>query len=368
MKFIHCADIHLDAPMDSVLPSEKAEIRRAEILETFLSLIKYAQQQNVRAVLVAGDLFDSVRVSTTTQDVVYMAMKNAPEVDFLLLPGNHDAVSTATLGHNLPANVKIFGTSWETVTYGAVTISARAFPGEQHEAHHQARHASGFYQELNLDKSKTNIVMLHGQLGAAEGSCAIDLNQLRGKGIDYLALGHIHSFSKQKIDARGVAVYSGCLEGRGFDECGAKGFVELTYENNVLSERFVPFAKRQFHIATVGITNVDNVSTMLSMAQQVAEQQHISHDSLVRFELQGGYSVDANKDIAYLETSLNREFFFVKMVDKTKLLVDVDSFEYDQSLRGAFVRTVLASNETEEEKQRIIQCGLRALRGEEIAL
>ena len=63
-----------------------------------------------------------------------------------------------------------------------------------------------------------------------------------------------------------------------------------------------------------------------------------------------------------------KDFFFAKVVDKTRLVVDAADFEYDQSLRGAFVRTVLASNETEEEKQRIIQCGLRALRGEDVVL
>lgn len=364
MKLIHCADIHLDAPMDSALPAEKADVRRGEILETFLALINHARQTNVRVVMVAGDLLDSVRVSATTQDVVYEAMKNAPDVDFLLVPGNHDAVSTALLGHRLSHNVKIFGPQWETVQYGGIAISSRTLPQISGSDQDQRDLCQG----LHLDENLTNIVMLHGQLGAASGPYAIDAAQLRGRGIDYLALGHSHSFSKQKLDTRGTAVYSGCLEGRGFDECGPKGFVELTYENHVLNWDFIPFARRRFYTVAVGITNVDNVATMLAMAQEAAAQQNIPGDSLVRFELQGGYSADANKDLSYLEASLNRDFFFAKVVDKTRLVVDAADFEYDQSLRGAFVRTVLASNETEEEKQRIIQCGLRALRGEDVVL
>lgn len=53
----------------------------------------------------------------------------------------------------------------------------------------------------------------------------LNLNRLRGKGIDYLALGHIHQHREEKLDDRGIYVYSGCLDGRGFDECGEKGFV-----------------------------------------------------------------------------------------------------------------------------------------------
>lgn len=50
---------------------------------------------------------------------------------------------------------------------------------------------------------------------------------LRGRGIDYLALGHVHSFRQEKLDEQGIWCYSGCLEGRGFDECGTKGYVML---------------------------------------------------------------------------------------------------------------------------------------------
>ena len=345
--------------MDSTLPAEKADLRRRELLETFLSLIDYAKANGVHAVLIAGDLFDNVRVSATTQDVVYMAMKEASDVDFLILPGNHDAVSAATLGHHLSENVKIFGNAWESVRYGKVAISACAPAPE---------HCATFYQGLNLDKELTNIVMLHGQLGTLPAPDMIDATQLRGRGIDYLALGHIHSYGQQKLDAHGVAVYSGCLEGRGFDECGEKGFVELTWENGVLSWEFVPFAHRRFYSVGVDVSNIDNVSNMLACACEEARAQEIPASALVRFELLGSYSVDANKDIAYLESRLNQDFFFAKVIDKTTLDLGEVDFTYDQSLRGAFVRTVLASDESEEEKQRIIQCGLRALRGEDVSL
>ena len=359
LKLIHCADVHLDAPMETNLSAAQAEQRRGELLETFLELIAYARQAGVRAVLIAGDLFDGARVSATTQDVVFSAMENAPDVDFLLLPGNHDSVTLARLAGSLPPNVVLFGSQWESVRYGDVVVSGCEM---------LQSNCTSLYAGLNLDPELTNIVMLHGQLGTRAGMDLVDASQLRGRGIDYLALGHIHAYGQQKLDARGVACYSGCLEGRGFDECGPKGFVELTCENGMVNAEFVPFARRQLHTVTVGITNVENVTTMLDLALKVAASQEIPSDSLVKFELQGGYSPDANKDLAYLESSLNREFFFAKVVDKTRLLVDANDFAYDQSLRGAFVRAVMASGESEEEKQRIIQCGLRALRGEEVAL
>ena len=53
----------------------------------------------------------------------------------------------------------------------------------------------------------------------------IEVYELKNKNIDYLALGHVHKYKMEKLDNRGIYCYSGCLEGRGFDECGDKGCV-----------------------------------------------------------------------------------------------------------------------------------------------
>ena len=59
------------------------------------------------------------------------------------------------------------------------------------------------------------------------------------KNIDYLALGHIHKYKQAELDQRGVYCYSGCLEGRGFDECGEKGFVLLDIDEESLKLKTV---------------------------------------------------------------------------------------------------------------------------------
>ena len=58
--------------------------------------------------------------------------------------------------------------------------------------------------------------------------------RLKEKNIDYLALGHIHEYSQGQIDLRGKYAYSGCLEGRGFDELGEKGFILIDVSDGVV--------------------------------------------------------------------------------------------------------------------------------------
>jgi hypothetical protein len=95
----------------------------------------------------------------------------------------------------------------------------------------------------------------------------------------------------------------------------------------------------------------------------------ISSESLVKVVLTGKFLPDANKDIKSLTADLNSNFFFVKILDETTLLIDPLDYSNDISLRGEFVRLVSAASDlTEEERSRILNVGLRALAGEDVAL
>ena len=67
MKIIHCADLHLDSKMESNLDREAAGMRRDELLDTFERMVAYAAEQNVRVILIAGDLFDKPNVRKTAK-------------------------------------------------------------------------------------------------------------------------------------------------------------------------------------------------------------------------------------------------------------------------------------------------------------
>ena len=70
-------------------------------------------------------------------------------------------------------------------------------------------------------------------------------------------------------------------------------------------------------------------------------------------------------DTDYIVSKLKDCFFFIKVYDNTTLKIDVNDFEYDKSVRGEFVRNVLNSKLSEDDKKDVIMCGLNALKGEE---
>lgn len=350
MKFIHCSDIHLDSKMERNLTAAQARERNAEVCATFARMAAFAAQQDVTAVLMAGDLFDTQRATAQTVGFVLDTIRNAPNVDFLYLRGNHDV--SAFAGWDLPENFKTFGDGWTYHRYGEVVIAGM----EQEPA----------YDALKLPEDMVNIVTLHGQISTQPGEELIALPLLKRKHIDYLALGHIHAYQTGKLDDRGTWCYCGCLEGRGFDELGAKGFVLIDVENQTVSHEFVPFARRTLEAVAVDITELITVSQILAAAEAACEG--VPAENLVKLTLTGTYSLETQKDLQFLKKMLEGRFWFLKIKDESRLKIEKESYEHDLSLKGEFIRLVMASNRTDEEKERMILCGIRALSGEEVAL
>ena len=354
MKIMHCSDIHLDSKMETNLSAGQALERSSELCAAFGRLAAYAAENRVRAVLIAGDLFDGGRVSARTVDFVLDTIRRTPEVDFLYLRGNHDEADPFA-GLTLPGNLKTFGSEWTYYDYDGVTVAG--IEPEDWE---------GMYSSLKLDPGRTNIVLLHGQISTRPGEELIALPLLRGKHIRYLALGHIHSYTADKLDPESEWCYCGCLEGRGFDECGEKGFVLLDIRDGRLTKEFVPFARRTLYELPVDISELTTVSQLRQAMAEAAEG--IGPDSLVKFTLTGTYTLETQKDLRFLTKSLEPYFWFVKIKDESRFRIAKESYEHDASLKGEFIRLVMASDRSEEEKAQIICCGIQALRGEEIVL
>jgi len=352
LKLIHCADVHLGSKMEARLPREKTEQRRGEVRNTFHRMVEYAKQEGVRAILLSGDVFDSDRPLKRDKEFFYDVVKGNPEIDFLYLRGNHDGEESYT-EEGLP-NLKTFSEEWTGYDYGEVYVCGLEMAREN---------ALSFYNTLKLDKARKNIVMLHGQIASTTGMDKINPTKLAEKYIDYLALGHIHSYSENKLDDRGRYAFSGCLEGRGFDETGEKGFILLEIAETVVS-KFIPFAQRKIDEHFVDISTSENGYTAY---QTVKEQIKFNPSDLYRIHLVGEIAYDNDTLAEDVERLLSAECYFVSVKDKTLRKIDPLAYEGDLSLRGEFVRTVLAHKDWDDERKRkVITLGLKALTHREV--
>ncbi len=352
MKILHCADIHLGSQMDTQMPRDRVALRRAELRDTLRRTVEYAKENKIAHIILAGDIFDGERPLKADREFFYNLISASPEICFYYLRGNHDTAedySQAGL-----ENLKTFTDEWSTYELdGGVTISGCEITDGNCRA---------LYQTLKLDKKKTNIVTLHGQAAAAKGAGLIHLPSLAELGIDYLALGHIHSYSSGRLDARGTYAYSGCLEGRGFDECGKKGFVLIDTDGGAVSHSFIPFACREIKSFTVDAGLADGSYSLLCLLR---ECDFLDRD-IVRFLITGECDFDLT---GFSETALKALepcCFFARVKNTARKRLELTEAERELSLRGEFIRTVMRSNLTDAEKNEIINLGISALLGENL--
>ena len=355
MRFIHCADLHLDSKMSANLGKEEAKRRKAEILHTFERMVEYAAAHGVCGILIAGDMFDTSHVTATTRNAVLFQMNSHPDIQFYYLSGNHDNDNFLTSIDVIPSNLKFFHTVWTSYDLGEIVISGIDLTLENTDVAHAS---------LVLDSGKFNIVMMHGQEGEL-----VRIRELKNKGIDYLALGHVHAYKKEELDARGTYCYSGCLEGRGFDECGEHGFVVLDVNEATgeYSHEFVSFAKRELHAVSVDVTGCQTTSEMVIKISDALEQSGCMETALVKIILTGSLDVECEKNVDYILTRLQSRFYFVKIYDETTLKISVEDYLFDQSLKGEYVRKIMQDvTLSDTEKAVIIRYGLQAIAGEEV--
>ena len=364
MKIIHCADLHLDSKMTANLSKEQAKERKNEILRTFTRMVEYAKKNKVKAILIAGDMFDTRNVSAMVRNTVRDVIIQNPEIDFLYLRGNHDNDNFLSKLEKIPGNLYLFDDNWTTYAYNNITITGLEL---------NAENSLTAYNSLVLDHDAFNIVTMHGQLAGYRSKDKVEtisLDDLKNKNIDYLALGHVHGFHMDKIDSRGIYCYPGCLEGRGFDECEQKGFVVLDIDMKTLKANvnFVPMGYRTLYTLLVDVTGTTTTQEAAIRIDQAIKECQYASSSLVKVVLYGNVDVECELDTSFLEEQFADYFYFIKVKDETKLLVNYKDYEGDVSLKGEFVRLVSQSDLSEEEKSMVIRAGILALQGEEINL
>ncbi len=349
MRIIHTSDLHIDSPLTSYLSEPLASQRRRELIYNFERLISRAKEIGAQIIIIAGDLFDSEKISRRAKDAVLSSVERARETAFLYLPGNHER--DALLSESLPSNLHVFGKEWTYFETNEILFAGRSECGK------------GMFETYKPSSEKKNIVVLHGEAAAhSDKGGKIGFSEILGRGIDYLALGHYHKYSKKLLDGCSI-VYSGTPEGRGFDEVGEKGFSLIEYKDGVMRDGFVRFSGRRLHDLEADISDAADTADVETAAERALDG--LSPNDLVRLTLTGRSGSVITKNLAGIEAKYREKFYYFELIDRSKTQLCAESFRYDKSLKGEFIRLVLSdASLTEEEKERIISTGLYALEGD----
>ena len=272
-KFVHAADLHLDTPFRGIsADSALASTFQQATFRAFSRIVDVCLREHVAFLLLAGDLFDAKDRSVRARLALRRELERleAAGIGAFIVHGNHDPLSgdTGTLG--LPGGVKVFGPDWEEVE---VRRDGQLLCRVQGLSYPEAEVRENLSTRFRRTAPDFTVGLLHANLGGVEGHanyapCTVE--DLGARGLDYWALGHVHTRAEYALPGGAVAVYPGNPQGRHVNEPGERGCVLVEVEEGRTRRRFVPVDRVRWHRLEVSLTGLGALEALVgAVTEQV---------------------------------------------------------------------------------------------------
>lgn len=366
MKILHCADLHLDSPF-SGLDVPAGESRREEQRDLFRSLICLARNRRIDLLLIAGDLFDTGYTSSKTVEFV-SDMLSKLDCPVIISPGNHDPYTKGgPYSTSFSDNVHIFDSetlsSFDFPELGT-TVYGYAFTSSRYEAH-------PLEQKIEVNAERINLLCAHADTTSTLSRYApITPREISDAPFVYAALGHIHKAPEIEEIGGTVVAYSGCAEGRSFDETDFGGAILLDIgDGNIRYER-VRLAKRRYMIEQLDVTAAENDTEVTEKILRRIAVSGYKDDTALRVILCGSLPPSYTPNASNIASKIEG-LYHIEILDDTVPLYDAETLLEDMSVRGEYFRTLVRKMKegTAEERRIAVQAlriGLCALEGKPI--
>ena len=357
MKFVHLADLHLDAKFDSLssidgLPQK----RRLEQRKALKDVVEYIKENDIKLFLISGDLYEQNYIRKSSIEYVNKLFEEIPDTQIFIAPGNHDPYIKNSFysTYTWSKNVHIFNENIEKIDFEDAHIYGFGF--------------TDFYckeseiEEIQVEEpDDINILITHGSLDGGSDDLReynpLRQSKLKQLDFDYIALGHIHKpyYNEEKNQK---IFYPGSTISLGFDELGEHGILVGDIEKDELKVKFMTKDPRQYEEKEIDITEMTSNEEVLEKLQNLV----LNNENLYKIILVGKRYFTLNIDEI---KKLNSRENIVKIKDKTKVGIDIERIAEENNVRGIFVRNMLERKERENLDEdfieKAIEIGLEVL-------
>ena len=369
-RFVHAADLHIDSPFAGVGDADNrvATRLREATYEAFQNLVDLCINQNADFLVIAGDVYDgadrSVRAQLRFRDGL-SKLANAGIQSFVV-HGNHDPLDGWQSSISWPEGVHIFGATPEWKNFeknGEVVAAVQGMSYPTREVTDNLATQFSPPESGNLFA----IGLLHANVGANSAHpnyapCTVeDLSQ---SGIDYWALGHVHTRQTLKRAAPVIA-YPGNTQGRHPNETGARGALVVDVDPSGASKsEFVALDVVRYERGEVDISNIETIDSLDSAIRQATDNLSVQaedRDVVCRLTIVGRgplhEQLAANSAIEDLLDSVRSVWsgggspwvWVERITDSTRPAIDIESrAKADDFLGATLKRALLSSIESDE--------------------
>jgi exonuclease SbcD len=275
-RFIHAADLHLDAPfaaLGRVAPEIAGRLRDAS-LEAFDGLVRMAIEREAAFVIFAGDIYDSSDRGVRAQLRFLRGVERLGEhgIVVFVAHGNHDPMDGWSAVRRLPENLVVFGADAVEIH----TIGLNGAPWAHVYGISYPRRDVTENLALRFERHDApglHIGVLHSNVGnqpdyPAYSPCSVA--DLTAAGMDYWALGHIHQYQRLS-EGHPWIVYPGSLQAIKSSELGPRGAVAVEVRGEAIEKvEFAALDRVRFARTEVDISGETDLrslqATILSRA------------------------------------------------------------------------------------------------------
>lgn len=325
---------------------------RRYIAESFQRLVGLAIDEGTDLFIVAGDLFDSPRISPATSNLVDRALSDLTSAGMrvVLLPGTHDAYDSSSPYHQLklPENTHIITPQNPSFLFddlpGGVFVCGRA----QTKTKSNENALEGLSPN---PQAALNIAVAHGSVvgQVTEDAMLIHTEDIARSGFDYIALGHWHSYSQ--MNDRPPAIYPGALEPtrRDHHDTGWAVVGEFSPDSGKLDLRKERVGSLRVESFPLHIEPLSEEEKIYSLITERADRNLI-----LIIELSGSPKADFQLNWDELKDELASQFFHLEITDHTKPFEEFSPTDFgERTTAGVFARLVaerMAGAEDEQER------------------
>lgn len=353
MKFIHTADWQIGKQFANIKGDIAAFLREArfDVIKTLASL---ANQHQVDAILVAGDVFDANEVSDTTIRKTLNAMQEY-KGPWVLLPGNHDpalAQSVWTRMKDLPEKTDNIILALEPEPVSIVDGKLLILPAPL-KLRHEYRDLTEWYDTFQAPSAAFKVGLAHGSIEGflpelAEIHNMISYQRPENADLDYLALGDWHG----QLKASAKAWYAGTPEQDRFhdNEPGKALLVTLNKNDKEPMVESLHTGKYQWHRIQFDLYVTKDIE---GLDDHFAKYQS-AENKIISLHLNGNLSLENRQQLDQLLDSWKAKFAMLEINDTNLKLSPSEQDLQDFQSAGLLSNTLeklLAIRENESHEQ-----------------
>ncbi|HKY89124.1 MAG TPA: DNA repair exonuclease [Candidatus Limnocylindrales bacterium] len=347
VRLLHTADVHLGARYRDLGPS--AADQRERQMTAFKASVELALSEKVDLFIVAGDLFDSNTQPRRSVEAVAGQLRRLADsgIAVALLPGTHDVYDAASIyraydlpalaGHGRDDAVVVLTPDRPAQRYARLELTVHGMCFATKRAPHSP--LQGF-RVAPGDASRWHVGVIHGALAIPgrtdHDEVVFTAEEIAASGLDYLALGHWHSFQQGR--SRKVPwAYSGAPEPVALDQDQAGSVLLVTLEAEGADKRVAIEQRRVGRTRFVPLEmDLGEVTSQAALEEAIAAKA--DPDAVIDVRLRGVWREDLDLDTDELERALAARFLRVRVRNLALPELPSGPLPPEDTIAGAFIR------------------------------